>query len=401
MAAMTWFDAHLDLAYLAVRGRDMLAALDPGAGPHPPAALTLPVLREGGVRFALATIFTEPLMADDEQSSGVAPRPEPQSYPPGDVERAFAAGRAQLEVYLTWRDRGEVALDLPRLFRDEPGVGAVRGGMGVAEPVPFSMDQRLARVPARPRLRLGLLMENADPIRAPEDLAWWVERGVCAVGLAWARPSRYAGGNLTTLGLTDLGRALVGEMDRLGVVHDASHLSDRALADLFERTDRPVMASHSNCRAQADGVSQRHLADAAIRELARRGGVIGLNLFSAFLRRSEAPRPASPAAAPAPAGAEARATLDDCIRHLEHIRDLVGHSRCIGLGSDMDGGFGADRLPRGIDSPRDLDRLVDAFSARGWSDDDILGFAWKNWARFWSTAGAGGRTSASPASARA
>lgn len=364
---LPWFDAHLDLAYLAVNGRDMLAPLDPAAGPHPPAAVTLPALVTGHVRLALATIYTEPLLAD------APPATEAQQYRVGEWDRAHAVGRAQLEVYLTWRDLGHVAIDLPRVFRADPGVGQVRGGMGVAELVPPTLDERLAKAAPGAGLHIGILMENADPIRSPDELAWWKDRGVCAIGLAWARSSRYAGGNTTTDGLTPAGRDLVREMDRLGVVHDIAHLSDRALDDLLHATDRRVMASHSNCRALLDGTNQRHLTDETIREIARRGGVIGLNLYSRFLCKDQAP--------------DARASLDDCIRHLEHIRDLTGQSRCIGLGSDMDGGFSAAALPIGIDRPADLGKLADALSARGWTDDDIAGFAWKNWARFWATQG--------------
>lgn len=377
---LPWFDAHLDLAYLAVCGRDMLAPLDPAAAPHPPSAVTLPSLVEGNVRFALATIFTEPTDPDNPP-----PAPEPQMYPAVDAARAFAVGRAQLEVYLTWRDRDHIGIDLARLFKGDPGVGEVRTGMGVSQPVPFTPEQRLAKLPAKPPLHIGILMENADPIRSPDDLAWWQSRGVCAVGLAWAKPSRYADGNMSPGGLTDPGRALVKEMDRLGVVHDASHLSDRSLGELLDLTDRPVIASHSNCRALVDGINQRHLTDEAIRHIEARAGVIGVNLFSKFLRRRTGVEvSASPWSAPGSRGPEARATIDDCIAHIDHVCSLVGHTRCIGLGSDMDGGFGADGLPRGINAPRDLSRLADALNARNWSDDDIAGFAWKNWAKFWS-----------------
>lgn len=370
---MLWFDAHLDLAYLAVNGRDMLAPLDVSAGPHPPAAVTLPSLAEGGVRFALATIFTEPDGRDAE------------AYPAGDVQRAFTVGRAQLEVYLTWKDRGIAAIDLPGALRIDPGVGEVRGGMGVAQLMTESPSSRARRIvgsgktSSRPDssgpLHIGILMENADPIRSPEDLGWWKQRGVCAVGMAWAKPSRYAGGNTTDLGLTDLGRAMVREMDRLGVVHDASHLSDRAFRELCDHTDRPIIASHSNSRAiLGDPANQRHLTDLQIREITRRGGVIGLNLFSKFLI------PTAPGRRPE----SGRATTRDALAHIDRICELAGDRLHVGLGSDMDGGFAADRLPDGLDHPRSLSRLADALSQHGWSDDEVEGFAYGNWAAFWS-----------------
>lgn len=372
-----WFDAHLDLAYLAVRGRAMtkpLAELSgSAAGPDAPPAVTLPSLRDGEVRLALATIFTEVVEPGTENLT-------PEQYHAGDAEAAHRRGRAQLEAYLTWADQDLIAIDLPHCLHSPEGVGEIRGGMGVSEVEPPSIDATTTRAVRGHKLHIGILMENADPIREPADLAWWVERGVCAIGLAWARPSRYAAGNNVPpeerQGISSLGRDLVREMDQLGVVHDASHLSDRSLEDLFAMTSRPVIASHSNCRALLDRpggiITQRHLTDRAIREIASRGGVIGINLFSTFLNRY---------------GKDRRASLIDVIAHIDRVCELVGDSRHIGLGSDMDGGFSRERLPIGIDSPRDLRALSDALRRHGWNEDQIEDFAWRNWARFWSRAG--------------
>lgn len=361
---MLFFDAHLDLACLAVNGRAMHLPLDQltpeQQQPFTPPAVTLPSLREGDVRFALATIFTEP------DGDG------PEAYPAGDAEAARRAGRAQLEAYLTWQDRSLIRIDLPRLFRPDPHTGEVRGGMGVGEPVPFPLEKRLKPALAGDALHSGILIENADPIAASDDVLWWKQRGVCAVGLAWSKPSRYAGGNLTTTGLTPAGRDLVQALDEHRIVHDLSHLSDAAADDLLSLTDRPVIATHSNCRALFSGpgrTNQRHLTDETIREIGRRRGVIGLNLFSRFLADGLDDR--------------GRASIDDCLLHIEHVCDLTGSRETVGLGSDMDGGFGADRLPQGINRPADLPRLTDALARAGWTKEEIEGFAWRNWARFW------------------
>ncbi|MCE7973526.1 MAG: hypothetical protein DYG92_04255 [Leptolyngbya sp. PLA1] len=372
-----WFDAHLDLAYLAVSGRDLakpLGGLPSGAeGPHPPAAVTLPSLADGRVRFALATIFTEPRGAD-------APALEPFEYREGDPEGAHRRGRAQLEVYLTLAERGLLSIDLPQALLTPAGTGLTRGGMGVGEFEPHPPDRAAARLARLPGLHVGLLMENADPIRDPGELAWWVQRGVCAVGLAWVRGSRYAQGNGAEAGpgpgLSPLGRDLAREMDRLGVLHDASHLSDRALHDLLELTPARVIASHSNCRAllaRPDDPRnlQRHLTDAAIREIARRGGVIGVNLYSSFLLRG------SPQ--------DQRARIDDVLAHVQRVCELTGSHLHVGLGSDADGGFSATRLPAGIDRPADLWRLADALRRAGWPPAHIEDFAWRNWCRTLST----------------
>jgi membrane dipeptidase len=336
-----WFDAHLDLAYMEAAGRDMTVDPDVAGGPDLPGAVTLPSLSEGRVRACLGTVFIEP--------DGT---PESIAYPTGDAETAHRVGWHQVEIYRRWEREGRAAL---RRF-------------GAAKAAGLAPD----------RLNIGILVEGADPIRTPAELPQWVEAGVVAVGLAWAKASRYAGGNVTRMGLTSLGREMVGELDRLGVVHDASHLSDAAFEELCGLTSRPIIASHSNLRAlvhdgraDEEGVPafQRHLRDEQIREIARRGGVIGVNVFSPFLIRGGT--------------RERRATVWEWCDHVERVCALVGDRRHVGLGTDMDGGFSASRLPEGVNRPVDLGKLLEGLRARGFTDADLEAFAWGNWARFW------------------
>jgi membrane dipeptidase len=335
---MKWFDAHLDLAYMSVLGRDMLAPPASAGGPDLPGSVTLRSLREGGVTACLGTVFTE--LGADHAAGYVA----------GDAAGAHRAGLRQIEVYQGWEQSGEVELMLSGSSQEPP-----RSGWPLRTP------------------DIGILIEGADPISGPDELSWWLEQGVVAVGLAWAKGSRYSGGNTQQEGLTDLGRELIAEMDRLDVVHDVSHLSDRAFGELMERATGAVMASHSNCRGLIDEPgqtpNQRHLTDEQIRTIAARGGMIGLNLYSPFLIRG--------------GKRDRRATIAEAVDHIEHVCILVGHQRCVGLGSDMDGGFSAANLPEGINLPQDLWMLAEALGQRGWGDSDIQTFAWGNWARFW------------------
>ncbi len=297
-----------------------------------PAAVTLPSLLGGGVVACLGTIFTEAIAdpgAPDAETG-------PFAYPADDPNAARISGLRQLKLYQAWRDAGLIELIRP----GEPGGGAP--------------------------LRVGILMECADPIVAPEDLAWWAEQGVIAIGLTWAMGSRYAGGNMRGAGLSSLGRELIAAMDELGVVHDASHLSPLALDELFETTDRLVIASHSNCRALVPGDDPRHLPDDAIAEIARRGGIVGINLFSLFVDGRQEP---------------GRAPISAVADHIERVCEITGSRAHVGLGSDMDGGFPASRLPEGINLPADLVRITDELAGRGWSDADTHAFAWANWAR--------------------
>lgn len=320
---MRWFDAHLDLACLALCGRDM--ELDPAdaGGPWLPGGLTLPSMREGHLAACLGTIFTE---VDGPDA--------PIAYPAGEPQAAHEAGVRQLEVYEQWASRGLVDL----------GTGG------------------------RAPLHLIILMEGADPIREPGEMAWWAARGVGVVGMAWARGSRYAGGNTQARGLSPEGVALAAEIDRLGLVHDLSHLSDTACDELLACARGRVIASHSNGRVLLAGNNQRHLRDSTITQIGARGGVVGINLFSRFLRDG--------------VDEAGRATIDDVVRHAEHVCSVMGHRHGVGLGSDMDGGFSANRLPEGIDRPADYARLGEALAAQGWTDAEVEGFAWGNWARF-------------------
>lgn len=375
---MTWFDAHLDLAYLAVSGRDMAAPLDElnapktkrSAGPHPPAAVTLPSLREGAVLDVLATIFTE--------TNGTGP----EGYPEGDAEAAHEAGLRQLRVYHNWvHDAGA---RLTR-FRDH----AAHAHDTADDPAPRAYRSRTRTHTDEP-INIAILIENADPIRSPDELQWWVDRGVLAIGLAWWTPSRYAGGNGTDLGLTPLGRDMIQAMDALHVVHDLSHLSQRATDELLAATDRPVIASHSNARALLGGHAnpgwQRHLSDDTIKEIARRGGVIGLNLCANFLRfmPGETGVPTKPDDADGHTRPP-RPTIDDAVSLVEHVCDITGSRAHVGLGSDMDGGFSATQMCDDIEKPADLENLAAALRARDWPDDDVAAFKRDNWLRFFAS----------------
>lgn len=355
-----FFDSHLDLAMMERLGRDMLAPAATQDRPDPPCAVTLPELTRARVTHALATIFIEP-----HATAEMPAKDAPIGYVAGDAESASRAGWAQARVYQRWMDESRcVHFVTP---------DALDGG---------------ANAGAAP-LRLGVLIEGADCLREPAELDAWCEAlPIVAVGMAWATASRYAGGNTTDLGLTPLGVELARRIDERGLVHDVSHLSDRALAELMEimaPTGR-VIASHSNCRALlGDATNQRHITDAQIKAIAARGGgsgggggVIGLNLYSKFL---------VPACAPSQ-----RATLVQTLAHVDHVTQLTGSARHVGLGTDADGGFSAARLPEGIDAMTGLARLAEALAAAPfrWSEADVEGFCWGNWARFFGLADGAG-----------
>jgi membrane dipeptidase len=323
-------DAHLDLAYNAVLGRDVTlpATQQSPREPWIP-SVGLPDLKAGGVALVCGTIFCEP-----------APNEGPKGYHTPEEARELA-----LEQLGWYRKQVEARqIEMVRAKGDLPGSDGT--------------------------LKVILLMEGADPLRGPEDVAEWFDAGLRMVGLAWKR-TRYAGGTGAPGGLTPEGRELVRKLDEHRIVHDVSHLAEQSFWDLLDLSRGPVAASHSNCRAIIP--TDRHLSDEMIQALVARGGVIGVNFYDRFLL------------SPAEQG-KRRATLADVVRQVQHICDLAGDTLHVGLGTDMDGGFGADRIPTEISTSADLPLVADALAGAGFTSQDTQRIMAGNWLRFFEGA---------------
>ncbi len=155
-------------------------------------------------------------------------------------------------------------------------------------------------------------------------------------------------------GLTAFGKAVVSEMNRLGMVVDVSHLSEKGFWDVLERAEKPIVASHSNAKAVCD--HPRNLTDAQIRALIQNGGVIGINFFTEFLTGT------------------GKAGIMDVVRHMEHILSLGGENH-LGLGTDFDG---ITTAPKGLENTGKLHTLFDTLSRIGYSDALLEKIAYKN-----------------------
>lgn len=137
-------------------------------------------------------------------------------------------------------------------------------------------------------------------------------------------------------GLTETGICFVREMERLGMIVDVAHLNDRGIWDVFRHTRGPIVASHSNARALAS--HPRNLTDEMIKTLSDRGGVMGINYYSCFLRDfAQGETPVS--------------RIADMVAHMKHIRK-VGGIQCLGLGSDFDGIGGELELATAAELPK-------------------------------------------------
>lgn len=154
-----------------------------------------------------------------------------------------------------------------------------------------------------------------------------------------------------TGGLSERGRELVAEMERLGIIPDVSHLSDKGFYDVLEVTEKPFVASHSNARAICPCV--RNMTDDMIRRLSRRGGVMGLNFCADFLEEK-------------PVGVNNPGTIAAVVRHARHIAS-VGGIEVLGLGSDFDGIDTHKELP----GAQSMERLWDALWKEGFSEREL------------------------------
>jgi membrane dipeptidase len=213
-------------------------------------------------------------------------------------------------------------------------------------------------------------MEGADPILAPSELAEWHAAGLRLLGPAHYGPGRYAGGTGTEHGFSPMGLELLGEMGRLGVALDVTHLTDVGFWQALERFDGPVLASHSNCRALVP--HQRQLDDDQIRALAARGAVIGAALDTWMLL-------------PGWVGGQStneRVTLEWVADQIDHVCQVTGSARHAAIGSDLDGGFGREQSPRDLDTIADLQRVGEILAARGYAPEDVALVMHGNWLRW-------------------
>ena len=171
--------------------------------------------------------------------------------------------------------------------------------------------------------------------------------------LGWNESNPLAGSHKTGEGLSEQGKAFVKEAQRLGMLIDVSHISDKAFWDIMDITQGPVVASHSNSRKVFD--VSRNLTDDMFLAICRTGGVAGLNMYSDFIADN--------------------ATVQDACRHVLHWLELDPDGKHISLGGDLDG---CEALPQGIEGIQDYPKLSAALLAQGVSEEIILNIFWRN-----------------------
>lgn len=314
-------------------------------------SLALPELLQAGVGLVFGTLFTLPATA---KLPSVLEHKQNRAYQT--IQQAHDMARRQLDYYYDLTARDDVRLvtnraELQQLRTDwQAGVDPQTGKSPLVGIVP--------------------LIENADPVRTPDEVAWWYEQGVRLIGPAW-QANRYTGGTSQPGPLTDLGRALLNQMADVGMILDTSHLAEESFWQALDRYEGVLIASHSNCRRLAPAeVADRHLSDRMIEALVERDAVIGVVLLNGFLNRSYylgQPKDQTP--------------LEMVVRHIDHICQIAGDAAHVAIGSDLDGGFGSEKMPRELDSVADLPKVGAALREHGYTDEHIAAIMGGNWLR--------------------
>jgi membrane dipeptidase len=257
------------------------------------------------------------------------------------------------------------------------------------------------------KVSLCMGMENGSPLEHQlENVRYFYDRGIRYITLAHSKDNHLADSSYddehTNKGLSEFGKQVVVEMNRLGIMVDVSHISDDSFWQVVELSKPPMIASHSSCRHFTPGW-QRNMSDDMIRALAKRGGVIQINFGSGFLDaerqkqqdeyrkeldallKSKGLEFGEPKARPIMQEFRASrprkfATLEQVADHIDHVKKLVGIDH-VGLGSDFDGV--GDSLPTGLKDVSHYPNLIRLLLERGYSEREIEKVCSGNVLRVW------------------
>jgi membrane dipeptidase len=344
-------DAHLDLALNALEwNRDLTrpiaeiraaeSALNDKAG-RGHGTVCLPEIRRAGIGLAVVTQIAKVKHADNFSPLNTWQSPA----------QAWAMTQAQFAWYREMEEIGEI-----KLISNKPDLERHIAHLKSGQPSPIGCI---------------LSLEGADSLVTLKHLERAHAQGLRAVGPAHYGDGIYAPGTGCTGGFTPRGRELLAEMDRLGMILDVTHLTDECFWEALKLYSGPIWASHHNCRALAP--DQRQLADDQIRVLIERDAVIGTALDGWMLIPDWVRGQTTPQSR--------RLRLEKAVDHIDHICQIAGNSLHVGLGSDLDGGFGREQTPCDVETIADVRRFPDLIRQRGGSESDALNFAHQNFLR--------------------
>ena len=375
-------DAHLDIAWNALSyDRDQLLSIqDLRAGEshlsgksRGNCTVSLPEMRNGGIGLCLATILSRALPCHQNTTVGHQMTKQVRDHlgPIGERLRneiilrenldyanqtiACAAAQGQLAYYQLLETAGQLKMIRTAAELDELWLGWSNKVDGT--PIGFILS-----------------MEGTDPIVDPAQAQFWWDKGLRTACLAHYGPSTHAMGTGGDGPLTNKGRELLAIFNQLGMILDLVHTADTALEQALDIFQGPVFVSHGNCRTLVP--HDRQISNDQIQKITERGGVIGV-VFDCWMLSSKWRKgtPGNP-----------RPSLTTVVDHIDHICQIAGSCQHVGIGSDLDGGFGTEQSPKELETIADLQKLEPLLAHRGYSNTDINAIFHENWLRFFRDA---------------
>jgi membrane dipeptidase len=348
-------DAHLDLSMNAMEwNRDMRLPLveirrrELGMSDKPDRTrntICLPEMRRGRMGLCVATQIA--------RYSGRFSKLPGWSSP----EQAWAHTQGQLAWYRAMEECGEMVQ-----LRTAAEVEA------------HAARWREATAEEMVSLPIGYLLslEGADSILSWRHLEKSRADGLIALGPVHYGPGVYGHGTDDQGELTAKGCELLKEMERLGIILDVTHLCDESFWDALGRYSGPLWASHHNCRALANW--NRQLTDEQIKAIIERGAVIGMAFDAIMMVHGWTHMRSKPQ--------DFNLKLEKICEHIDHVCQIAGNANHVGIGTDLDGGFGNEQTPMDLDSVADLHSLIPTLASRGYSAADIDNIFSGNFLRF-------------------
>ncbi|MEK6303312.1 MAG: membrane dipeptidase [Acidobacteriota bacterium] len=243
----------------------------------------------------------------------------------------------------------------------------------------------LDRVKKSGKIGILLGLQNSDQFRTPADVGFFRGLGQRVSQLTYNTRNFIGNGSTERRdeGISDFGIAIIERMNKVGMAVDVSHCGDRTTLDAFELSKKPVLITHSNCRALASG-HPRDKTDEAIKRVGATGSVMGITGVRMFVKADEP------------------TTIEHALDHFDHVRKLIGAEH-LGVGSDIDL-YGYDKMPpelnkrlrasykgsygfrekidiEGLDHPKRMFDLTEGLIRRKYSDKNIEGILGGNFAR--------------------
>ncbi len=275
-------------------------------------------------------------------------------------EQAWAQTQGQLAWYRAMEEAGEL-VQIRNLTQLDNHLELWKNYNHSTGAVPYTQES--LKKPNHLPIGYILSLEGADSIVTLKHLERSYADGLRALGPAHYGPGRYAHGTDAEGPLPAAGKDLLKEMQRLGIILDATHLCDECFWDAMKIYNGPVWASHQNCRVLAPW--NRQFADDQIKAIIERGGVLGMAFDAIMMVPGWVHLKSKPS--------DFQLKIERICDHIDHICQIAGNAKHVGIGTDLDGGFGNEQTPMDLDTIADLQTIPGLLDRRGYSKADIEG----------------------------